>query len=137
MSHGRARLIALLAIVRNFKGSWWDWDGGCNMALESSEILSFSWCRSRVRELFVCLVGSLLCFPACMRMKLDLKGKAAIWISPLTIDSLVLLSIPSGPSDDQIESMFFKIGFGSIDTLGITIIVVFECVSDSIMNPGH
>src|SRR5262249_3258332 len=78
--------------------------------------------------------GSLFCLPACMCMELDLKKKVTVWVSPLTVDSLVLLAVPPGPSGDQIEPMLLKIGLGFIDSLTIIFIIVFECVSDSIMD---
>ena len=70
-------------------------------------------------------------------MELDLKGKAAIWVSPLTVDSLILFSVPSGPSDDQIEPMLLKVGLGLVYSFSIIFVAVFECVSGSIMDSRY
>ena len=72
-----------------------------------------------------------------MCMELDLKGKAAIWILPMTIYSLIFLPVPSGPSDNQLESMLLKVRLGFKDSLSIMFIFVFECISNSIMDPRY
>jgi hypothetical protein len=70
-------------------------------------------------------------------MELDLKVKAASWVSPMTIDSLILLPVPSRPSDNQLESMLLKVRLGFKDSLSVVFVVIFECVSNSIMDPRH
>jgi hypothetical protein len=70
-------------------------------------------------------------------MELDLKGKVAIRVSPLTIDTLILLAVPSGPSDNQTESVLLKVRLRFKDFLSVMFIVVFECVSNSIVDFRH
>jgi hypothetical protein len=70
-------------------------------------------------------------------MELNLKGKVVTCVSPLTIDTLILLAVPSGPSDNQIESVLLKVGLGFKESLSVMFIVVFECVSNSIMDFRH
>ena len=58
-------------------------------------------------------------------------------VSPLTIESFILPSVPSGPSDNQVESKLFKVRLGFKDSLSVMFVVVFECVSNSIMDSRH
>ena len=70
-------------------------------------------------------------------MKLDFEEEAAIRIAPLAIDPFIFFTVPTGFSQNQIESVLFDARFSRVDALGVIFVVILEGISDPIMDSGY
>ena len=70
-------------------------------------------------------------------MELDFEEEAAIRIAPLAIDPFIFFTVPTGFSQNQIESVLFDACFSCVDALGVIFVVILEGISDPIMDSGY
>lgn len=80
--------------VCDFSATRRDWDLGANLALEAFKFVKFGGRSPGIPDSLVCRMAKLLALEAGPRVKLHLETLARLWLTPLGVNALVLITVP-------------------------------------------
>jgi hypothetical protein len=80
--------------VCDFSAARRDWDLGADLALEVLKLVKFGGRSARIPDSFVCRMAKLLGLEAGPRVKLHLEELTRLWLTPLSVNALVLITVP-------------------------------------------
>jgi len=80
--------------VCDFSAARRDWNLGANLALEVLKLVKFGGRGAGIPDSLVCLMAKLLGLEAGPRVKLHLEALTRLWLTPLSVNAFVLITVP-------------------------------------------
>ena len=119
-------------MVGNISRTGRDWDLCGYLSLECFQDHLLELINLMGAEAFVGGVCELLCFEADASVKLNFEPPTAIWLDPLAVDALVLLTGPVIPDFVQLKALAFETLDVRPDALSVASLPVLKGVPDRV-----